>query len=52
VHLNPVAYLGTEVSLPGVGESSQPQSRHPLTHDQFRYAFANAVSEEEAKQFA
>jgi len=30
-----------------------PRNRHravPLTYDQFRYAFANAVSEEEAKQ--
>jgi non-heme chloroperoxidase len=32
---------------------SNPANRHravPLTYDQFRYAFANAVSEEEAKQ--
>ena len=30
-----------------------PANRHravPLTYDQFRYAFANAVSEDEAKQ--
>jgi pimeloyl-ACP methyl ester carboxylesterase len=32
---------------------SSPANRHravPLTYDQFRYAFANAVSEDEAKQ--
>ena len=32
---------------------NKPANRHravPLTYDQFRYAFANAVSEEEAKQ--
>jgi hypothetical protein len=44
------ADLSTEVGLPGLRQSRQPQSRHPLIYDQFRYAFANAVSEEEAKQ--
>ena len=44
------ADLGAAVGLPG---AENPANRHravPLTYEQFRYAFANAVSEDEARE--
>jgi non-heme chloroperoxidase len=46
----PLPFSALKSSFPVLGN---PRNRHravPLTYDQFRYAFANAVSEEEARQ--
>ena len=43
------ADLGAAGGTPGAGQPAQPHRAVPLTYDQFRYAFANAVSEDEAK---
>jgi hypothetical protein len=37
-------------AFPVLGNPANRNRAIPLTYDQFRYAFANAVSEEEAKQ--
>ena len=46
----PLPFSALKSAFPVLGN---PRNRHravPLTYDQFRYAFANAVSEEEARQ--
>jgi pimeloyl-ACP methyl ester carboxylesterase len=43
-------HLVAEVGLPGAGQPGQPQPRGPADLRAFRYGFANAVSEDEAKQ--
>jgi non-heme chloroperoxidase len=46
----PLPFSSLKSAFPVLGN---PRNRHravPLTYDQFRYAFANAVSEEEAKE--
>jgi pimeloyl-ACP methyl ester carboxylesterase len=46
----PLPFSALKSGFPVLGN---PRNRHravPLTYDQFRYAFANAVSEEEARQ--
>jgi hypothetical protein len=44
------ADLDPQVQLTGVAQPGQPQPRRPADLEQFRYAFANVVSEEVAKQ--
>jgi non-heme chloroperoxidase len=44
------ADLLAQVGLPGARQPANRNRAVPLTYEQFRYAFANAVSEDEAKQ--
>jgi hypothetical protein len=44
------ADLGAEVGVAGPRQPANRNRAVPLTYEQFRYAFANAVSEDEAKE--
>jgi pimeloyl-ACP methyl ester carboxylesterase len=46
----PLPISALKASLPVLGNPANRHRAVPLTYDQFRFAFANAVSEEEAKQ--
>jgi pimeloyl-ACP methyl ester carboxylesterase len=46
----PLPISALRSAAPALGNPANRHRAVPLTHDQFRYAFANAVSEEEAKQ--
>lgn len=46
----PLPYSALKSASPVLGNPANRHRAVPLTYDQFRYAFANAVSEEEAKQ--
>ena len=45
----PLPISALQVGIPVLGNPANRHRAVPLTYDQFRYAFANAVSEEEAK---
>jgi hypothetical protein len=45
----PVPISALRAASPVLGNPANHHRAVPLTYDQFRYAFANAVSEEEAK---
>jgi pimeloyl-ACP methyl ester carboxylesterase len=46
----PLPISALKAASPVLGNPANRHSAVPLTYDQFRYAFANAVSEEEAKE--
>ena len=46
----PLPISALKSAFPVLGNPANRNRAIPLTYDQFRYAFANAVSEEEAKQ--
>jgi pimeloyl-ACP methyl ester carboxylesterase len=46
----PLPFSALKSSLPVLGNPANRHRAVPLTYDQFRYAFANAVTEKEAKQ--
>ena len=46
----PLPFSSIRSAFPVLGNPVNRKRAVPLTYDQFRYAFANAVSEEEAKQ--
>jgi non-heme chloroperoxidase len=46
----PLPLSALRVASPALGNPANRHRAVPLTYDQFRYAFANAVAEEEAKQ--
>jgi non-heme chloroperoxidase len=46
----PLPFSALKAASPVLGNPANRGRAVPLTYDQFRYAFANAVSEEEAKQ--
>jgi non-heme chloroperoxidase len=46
----PLPFSALRSASPALGNPANRHRAVPLTYDQFRYAFANAVSEDEAKQ--
>jgi non-heme chloroperoxidase len=46
----PLPFTALRSASPALGKPANRHRAVPLTYDQFRYAFANAVSEDEAKQ--
>jgi non-heme chloroperoxidase len=46
----PLPFSALKSSFPVLGNPANRHRAVPLTYDQFRYAFANAVTEDEAKQ--